>query len=112
VAEAFELVQFLLLAEARPSVRAAWVMRHEEFVPLLAQEHALPETLLMVGQRMAPESTMHCEEYEVCIPLQGAIAALQRYHLDGSLSARPGAKPPTLFVTKFLHSFVIVLTSY
>jgi hypothetical protein len=30
---------------------------HEEFVPLLAQEHALRETLLMVGQRMAPQPT-------------------------------------------------------
>jgi hypothetical protein len=29
----------------------------EEFVPLLAQEHAWRETLRVVGQRMAPEST-------------------------------------------------------
>jgi hypothetical protein len=32
---------------------------HEEFVPLSAQEHALRETLLLVGQRMSPESTPH-----------------------------------------------------
>jgi hypothetical protein len=30
---------------------------HEEFAPLLAQEHALRETLLIVGQRMAPQPT-------------------------------------------------------
>jgi hypothetical protein len=32
---------------------------HEEFVPLMAQERALRETLLSVGQRMSPESTLH-----------------------------------------------------
>jgi hypothetical protein len=32
---------------------------HEEFVPLLAQEHALRETLLSTGQRMSPQSTPH-----------------------------------------------------
>lgn len=32
--------------------------RHEEFAPLLTQEHALRETLLAVGQRTSPES-MH-----------------------------------------------------
>jgi hypothetical protein len=31
---------------------------HEEFAPLLTQEHALRETLLAVGQRTSPES-MH-----------------------------------------------------
>jgi hypothetical protein len=30
---------------------------HEEFAPLLTQEHALRETLLVVGQRTSPEST-------------------------------------------------------
>ncbi len=30
---------------------------HEEFVPLLEQEHALRETLLLVGQRMSPGPT-------------------------------------------------------
>ncbi len=32
---------------------------HEEFVPLLAEEHALRETLLLAGRRMSPESTTH-----------------------------------------------------
>ena len=70
VAAAFELVQVCFwrkpvaarvtnLDRVRPSFRAAWIMKHEEFVPLLAQQHALRKTLLMVGQRMAPESTMH-----------------------------------------------------
>jgi hypothetical protein len=31
---------------------------HEEFVPLLAQEHALRERLLLAGQRMSPEPTV------------------------------------------------------
>jgi hypothetical protein len=30
---------------------------HEEFVPLLAQEHALRERLLLAGQRISPEPT-------------------------------------------------------
>jgi hypothetical protein len=30
---------------------------HEEFAPLLTQEHVLRETLLVVGQRTSPEST-------------------------------------------------------
>lgn len=30
---------------------------HEEFAPLLTQEHALRETLLVVGQRTSPDST-------------------------------------------------------
>ena len=32
---------------------------HEEFVPLLGEEHALREELLLVGQRISPESTLH-----------------------------------------------------
>jgi hypothetical protein len=30
---------------------------HEEFAPLLTQEHALREILLVVGQRTSPQST-------------------------------------------------------
>ena len=30
---------------------------HEEFIPLLAQEHALREQLLLAGQRMSPGAT-------------------------------------------------------
>ena len=32
---------------------------HEEFAPLLTEEHALRETLLVVGQRMSSEPTPH-----------------------------------------------------
>ena len=31
--------------------------RHEEFVPLLAQEHSLRERLLLAGQKISPEPT-------------------------------------------------------
>jgi hypothetical protein len=83
---------------------------HEEFAPLLTQEHALRETLLVVGQRTSAES-MHEDECETCGLLEAADVVLQQYRpawLESPLRVYPGSSQ---FVTNILQSFVIGLTS-